>query len=455
MYAVRRGAVALVLVVASGPAGYGVTQYVRHHWHDGDTVSGAAVPTAVAAATSVPVLPAEQAGPAPAAASVARVLVPALADARLGPRVRAEVLDGPTGTVLFRSGATAPAVPASTAKLLTAAALLAVRTPGDRLTTKVVRGATDGTIVLVGAGDPTLSAATGSAAAEYPGAARLADLAAQVRKHNLPVNRIVVDDSLFTGPAVSPAWAKDDVPSDYASAITATMTDGGRANPGDVVRSETPDLAAGQELAAALDIPNAAVVRGRAPAHASVLGSVQSAPLGTLMQQMLLASDNVLAECLARQVAIAQGLPASFAGAARAVRAVLTRLGVDPGAGLLDGSGLSARDRLTAGTLAEVLHLAVTTSRLRPLLAALPVSGWSGTLAQRYRDATARSAGGVVRAKTGTLTDVSALAGVVHDVDGRLLVFAIVADAVPGDLTPYAEAALDDAVAKLASCGCR
>jgi D-alanyl-D-alanine carboxypeptidase/D-alanyl-D-alanine-endopeptidase (penicillin-binding protein 4) len=153
-------------------------------------------------------------------------------------------------------------------------------------------------------------------------------------------------------------------------------------------------------------------------------------------------------------VAIAERLPASFTGAAQAVRRVLTGLGVDPGAGMLDGSGLSARDRLTATALAHVLRLAVTTPRLRPLLAALPVAGWSGTLAQRYRDPTARAGAGLVRAKTGTLTDVSALAGVVHDRDGRLLVFALVADAVPGDLTPYAEAALDDAVTKLANCGC-
>jgi D-alanyl-D-alanine carboxypeptidase/D-alanyl-D-alanine-endopeptidase (penicillin-binding protein 4) len=454
MYALRRAAVAVVLVAASGPAAYGITQYARQHWHDGDTVAGADVPSVLADAGKAPGAPPSKAGRAATPAGVRRVLAPALADSRLGPAVRAEVLDAATGRLLFQQGASVPVAPASVAKILTAAALLAVHKPSDRLRTEVVRGRTDGTIVLVGGGDPTLSAAPAGKVPEYPGAARLADLAAQIRKRNLPITRIVVDDSLFTGPAVSPAWAKEDVPSDYASAITPVMLDGGRANPGDVVRSGTPDLAAGQALAADLDIPDADVVRGRAPAGAAVLASVRSAPLGTITEQMLLASDNVLAECLARQVALSEHQPASFTGAAHAVRAVLARLGADPGPGMLDGSGLSPHDRLSAAAIAATLRLAVTVARIAPLVAALPVAAWSGTLAQRYRDPSDRSAAGTVRAKTGTLTDVSTLAGVVHDADGRLLVFALLADAVPGDLTPYAEAALDAAVTRLAGCGC-
>lgn len=455
MRAVRRGAVALVLVLGSAPAGYEATQYVRKHWHDGDTISGAEIPAALGAITAKPAPSTGHDGPLPNAAALARTLATPVTDTSLGPRLRATVLDADTGTVLYQRGATAAAPPASTAKILTATALLAVRKPTDRLTTTVVQGSTPGTVVLVGGGDPTLTGASGRTAPDYPGAARIADLAAQVRKLNLPVNRVVVDDSLFTGPSVSPAWAKDDVPSDYASGITAVMADGGRAAPGDLVRSATPDLAAGAELAAALDIPDADITRGRAPKHARVLATVHSAPLGTLVEQMLLASDNVIAECLARQVALAEHQPASFTGAARAVRAVLKGLGVDPGAGLLDGSGLSAHDRLSTQTLTRVLRLSVTTDRLRGVLAALPVAAWSGTLAQRYRGPVGRAAAGLVRAKTGTLTAVSSLAGVVHDSDGRLLVFALIADRVPDDLTPYAEGALDVVVTRLSACGCR
>lgn len=450
MRALRRGATALVVVVGCGVGGFAVTDYVRHHRHDADTVGGTPVPHALDLATAAPAAVPARPAPLPTATGVASALRGVVTADALGTRLRAIVVDAASGTVLYDRGADALTTPASTAKLLTATAVLAVRNPTDRLSTSVVRGATAGTVVLVGGGDPTLTAASGRTAPDYPGAARIADLAAQLRKRNIPINRIVVDGSLFSGPRVSPGWAPDDVPSDYASAITAVMTDGGRAFPGDLVRSETPDLAAGEALAAALDIPNADVVVGRAPAHAARLARVESAPIGRLVEQMLLSSDNVIAECLARQVAIAKHLPASFAGAAVAVRQVLRGLGVDPGAGLLDGSGLSAGDRVSVRVLAGVIRLVV--GRPSSVLAALPVSAWSGTLVHRYRGT---GAAGVVRAKTGTLTDVSALAGVVHDRDGRLLVFALVADQVTGDLTPYADTALDAIVAALAGCGCR
>ena len=454
MLALRRGFIAVVAVAACGVGGFAGTDYVRQHRHDSDVVTGTPFPQALDGATLAPAAPTPPAAPMPSTSGVATALRSLVTADTLGTRLRGIVVDAASGDVLYANGADALTTPASTAKLLTAAAVLAVRKPTDRLTTTVVRGPTAGTVFLVGGGDPTLTAASGKTRPDYAGAARLADLAAQLRKRNLPVTRIVVDGSRFTGPLVSPNWAKEDVPSDYASAITAVMTDGGRAAPGDIVRSDAPDLAAGQSLAAALDVPDASVVRGRAPAHGAVLASVQSAPIGTLVAQMLQSSDNVIAECLARQVALARHAPASFAGAAAAVRAVLRGLGVDPGAGLLDGSGLSAHDRVSVRVLAAVLRLATRTPRLGGVLAGLPVSAWSGTLASRYRT-TARAAAGVVRAKTGTLTDVSSLAGVVHDQDGRLLVFAFDADQVTGDLTPYAEQALDDIVAALAKCGCR
>ena len=95
-----------------------------------------------------------------------------------------------------------------------------------------------------------------------------------------------------------------------------------------------------------------------------------------------------------------------------------------------------------------MLDLVARTPRLRPVLAALPVAGWSGTLARRYRVGPTRAAAGVIRAKTGTLTGVSSLAGVVHDKSGGLLAFAFIADRAPS--TPLADAALDRLAARLA-----
>jgi serine-type D-Ala-D-Ala carboxypeptidase/endopeptidase (penicillin-binding protein 4) len=120
------------------------------------------------------------------------------------------------------------------------------------------------------------------------------------------------------------------------------------------------------------------------------------------------------------------------------------------GTGLVDGSGLAARDRLSADTLDRLLLLA---TKRTAVLDMLPVAAWSGTLTGRF----VRSAGaGVVRAKTGTLTSVSTLAGLVQDKDGRLLAFALLADQVGPTAadTEAAEAALDRAVSALATCGC-
>jgi serine-type D-Ala-D-Ala carboxypeptidase/endopeptidase (penicillin-binding protein 4) len=452
LYGTRRsgwrtaGAVTL-LVVLAGAAGVGAYAGV-HRWRNPPIATPTAASPAgdEASAGVAPPNAAPSSGRQPSPAGVAAALRGPLADPRLGSQVLVEVRDVASGQVLASRGAATPAPPASTAKLTTALALLAVHATTDRITTRVVAGALPGAVVLVGGGDPTLTGAAPGKPGAYADAARISDLARQL--HGTHVTRVEVDDSLFTGPAVSPYWAPEDVPSDYAAAIMSSTVDGGRDTPGAELRSSAPDLAAGQALAAELGVHE--VARGTAPQDARTLASVESAPIGTLVEQMLQLSDNVLAETLARQVALAEHRPASFAGAAAAVRGVLARLGVPIGTGLVDGSGLAAQDRLSADTLDRLLLLA---TKRTAVLDMLPVAAWSGTLAGRF----AHSAGaGVVRAKTGTLTSVSTLAGLVHDKDGRLLAFAFLADRVGPTAadTGGAEAALDRAVDALATCGC-
>jgi len=415
-----------------------------------------ASPTPSPLVTPTPVLAAPPTGLPQTAAGVARKLAGPLADRRLGSRVSATVLDGETGQVLLDRGAATPVTPASTAKLATSVALLSVTDPDQRLTTRLFAGSRPGDVVLVGGGDPTLSAAPAGKPTGYEGAARVTQLAALAKRAGAgKVSRVVVDSSLFSGPTMAPTWNPADVGGGYITPITATMVDAGRQD-GQRARSATPDLEAGRALAVALGVPNAPVVRGRAPLGATMLAEVGSQPIPRLVEQMLLASDNVLAEALARQVAIAEGQPASFEGAVAATRTALTRLGMPAGDQLLDGSGLSGQDRVTPALLAALLRTAADAGqpRLHALVPGLPVSGYLGTLDKRYRTGPAALAAGQVRAKTGTLDGVSSLAGLVRGTDGRLLVFAVVADRVPAGATLTAEAALDDVAAALTTCGC-
>ncbi|HST67105.1 MAG TPA: D-alanyl-D-alanine carboxypeptidase/D-alanyl-D-alanine-endopeptidase [Mycobacteriales bacterium] len=420
------------------------------------TLSASPTPSPLLAPT--PVLAAPVPGPPQTAAGTAAALAGPLSDDRLGPRVSAVVVDADSGRVLLDRGSGNYVTPASTAKLATSVALLAVTEPDQRLSTTVVAGTKPGEVVLVGGGDVTLSGAPAGKPTAYEGAARIATLAAAARKAGAgTVTRVVVDSSLFPGPAMAPSWDPRDVTGGYITPISPVMVDAGTQE-GLRARSSAPDLQAGRALAAALGAPKAAVVRGKAPAGAATLATVRSQPIPRLVEHMLLASDNVLAEALARQVAIAEGKPAGFTGAAAATRTVLGRLGLPAGGDrLLDGSGLSLQDRVTPALLAGLLRVAAGPDdpRLHALVPGLPVSGYLGTLDDRYRTGPAALAAGEVRAKTGTLDGVSSLAGLVRGAGGRLLAFAVVADRVPSGGTLAAEAALDDVAAALARCTCR
>jgi D-alanyl-D-alanine carboxypeptidase/D-alanyl-D-alanine-endopeptidase (penicillin-binding protein 4) len=395
--------------------------------------------------------------PAPDAAVLAGELAPLLAAPALGTGVEARVVDVASGEVLLDQGSADPSTPASTAKLLTAVAALTTLGPDTTLQTTVVAGAAPGEVVLVGGGDPTLSRTVPSLT--YPGAPTVADLAAQVRGSLPPgteVTRVVVDSSLFDGPLTAAGWGPDDAPSTYAAPVTATAVDGARVRSGDLPRSGSPGTDAGTALAAALGVPGAPVVLGQAPQGAQILGTVRSAPVARLVEQALSQSDNLLTESLARHVALARDLPATFEGAAEAVTDALAGAGLDvTGVSLADGSGLSTTDRVPVALLTELLTGAAdgTLAETSPVLSGLPVAGYDGTLFDRG-DEDPRTAPGAVRAKTGTLLGVHGLAGTVVTAEGRLLVFAVVADGAPAN-GEAAEAALDDVASALAACGCR
>ncbi|MFD4986642.1 D-alanyl-D-alanine carboxypeptidase/D-alanyl-D-alanine-endopeptidase [Streptomyces sp. NPDC058374] len=402
--------------------------------------------------------------PLPATAALKAALEPLLKADGLGPGAAASVVDAATGKEVYGRTAKAAMVPASTVKIATGAAALSVLGPDHRIRTTVVAepapgyedGAPPEEIVLVGGGDPTLTAR-----AEADGNASLRTLAdrtaAALKKRDARTVRLSYDTSAYGGPAVHPIG-----PNENIAPVSALMADEGRlddSRSGPAPRTAKPAPDAADAFAGFLADRGVKVKGAPRPATASdraeELADVRSAPLSALVERMLTHSDNDIAEALARQTALAAGKKADFATAERETRRALDRLGVPlAGTRFADGSGLDRAGRVTPRLLTSLLARAAHTDHpeLRPVLTGLPVAGFSGTLAGRYESEESADGTGVVRAKTGTLTGVNSLAGTVVDADGRLLAFSFLAGATTDPTT--AQATLDRLATTLATCGC-
>ena len=383
--------------------------------------------------------------PLPTSAGLSSVLTPLLANPALrGDSLALVVADAATGQVLFDHGGSRAMAPASTVKLAVAAAALQVLGPDHRFTTKVVRDGDTDSVVLVGGGDPTLAGPAAGATAGYPTPARLSDLAIAtaltLRRAGVTKVRLGYDPTLFTGGRQAPGWKPIYVTEGDVAPVSALEIDEGRTGLTIPPRAADPAATAAQAFARLLTAGGVAVTAGpspmKAPAGSPTLASVQSATLGELVQRMLGSSDNDLAEALARHVAIAADQPATFAGGAKAVSAALVGIGVGSAGSrsfaAVDASGLSTFDRVQPLALVQVLERVLRPGHpaLSPILAGLPVAGFSGTLSDRFRAGVTSAAAGHVRAKTGSLDGVVALAGYLDDASGRVLVFAVIANGV-------------------------
>jgi serine-type D-Ala-D-Ala carboxypeptidase/endopeptidase (penicillin-binding protein 4) len=408
------------------------------------------------------------------AAGVSQALAPVVASPAFGPSLGVLVTSLATGQVLYASNANSGFTPASTNKLATAAAALRVLGPAARLTTRVVQGAVPGSIVLVGGGDPTLAAGT-PPATDYPQPATLVDLASKtaqaLKARGVHQIQLGYDTSLYTGPGFAPGWTSGYVSDGDVTVITPLEVDQGRVTPAGTpvdaniggARSTDPAPQAAAAFAGFLAADGITVsgspAQVVAPAQAATVAEVQSPPLAQIVFWMLEQSNNVIAENLARQVALATGQPASFSGGAAAVTAVLRSMGITGELQLYDGSGLSPDDKIAPAALVQIVRLAAATPRLRSMLTGLPVDGFSGTLGPggSVFGPGGSDALGVVRAKTGNLSQVAALAGSAYAKNGQLLVFAVMADqisAAPGALGQAATEMVTLANV-LAGCGCR
>lgn len=401
------------------------------------------------------------AGAALSAPAIRRALAPYLGDKDLGRHVLAVVAPLAAGAPAYtRGGGTA--IPASTTKVVTSAAALLALGPDHVFETTVVAGGPR-RIVLVGGGDPFLMAEPGDAETPYPERADVVTLARAAAKalKKQGKRRVSVgyDESLFTGPAANPTWEKDYVPDGVVSPTTSLWVDEGRSPTG-FGRVPDPALAAATAFADALAEEGIKVTGapepGVADAGGATVASVRSAPLDQIVERVLDVSDNEAAEVLLRHVGLAVTGDGSSDGGRRGVERTLRQHGVRLDASALyDGSGLSRANRIEPAALVDVLRLAASPDRpeLRPVLTGLPVAGFTGSLDDRF-DGPLPDARGRVRAKTGTLTGVSSLAGIAVGPDGVPMLFALMADRIRPARSGLAEDALDNAAAALGACRC-
>ena len=337
-------------------------------------------------------------------------------------RTAAIVVDLASGRRLYGRNPGRSLKPASNEKLTVALAALDELGPAFRIPTDVLgEGRLDGhvwrgTLVLKGYGDPTLSRRD---------LLRLADAIRRggIRRLTRPVEG---DESYFDRRRTAPGWK----PSFYkieCPPLSALVVDRARVGGRTV---EDPALSAARAFSRALRSVGVRVPRGArkgtAAEDAVRLARVSSPRLERLLVRMNRKSDNFLAETLLKELGAREaGRGTTAAGARVVVSALRARSLPLRGVRIVDGSGLSRYDRLTARSIAALLVSAWRDRRVRwRLFLSLPLAGVEGTLADRLERPPARRH---VRAKTGTTSSASALSGYVR----RRLVFSVLQNASP------------------------
>jgi serine-type D-Ala-D-Ala carboxypeptidase/endopeptidase (penicillin-binding protein 4) len=350
-----------------------------------------------------------------------------------------------TGEQVFAWRAGTPRILASNTKLFTSAAALARFGTEGTLGTRVLgageldaEGVWRGSLYLRGGGDPTFGSRrfTGRA---YGGGATVEDLAALVDEAGVErvTGRVYGDesghDSLRGGPDSGYGV------SIWVGPLSALSFNRGLADERGRAFQVDPPAFAAARLDAALEARGIRVRlkprAGTAPAGTTELASVDSPPMETLVRLMNKPSDNFFAEILAKDLAMQAGRVGTTTAGARLAAGFARRLGAR--ARLADGSGLSRANRASPHRIVRLLDAMADRDEFDSWYASLPVAGHDGTLKNRMRSGPAR---GRCRAKTGTLSNVSALSGYCSARSGDLYAFSILMNGV---YTPGAQVLQD------------
>lgn len=379
------------------------------------------------------------------------------------------VLRADTGEALWKFHGSSAERTGSVMKVFTGSAAVIQLGADFQITTTVTAGSSPGTIVLIGRGDATLSAMPAGTESVYAGAPKLSTLAAAViAKYSSAypgqqITNLVLDASYWNpSDKWDSTWKRSEQTIGYHSEVTALQVDGDRADPTRQTspRSTDPIGRAGNLFLQALKAAdtggivanNVAIANGTA-AGGATLASVKSQPLRVLIKQMMLNSDNTLAEMLARIVSKEAGLGGSAASLQQAIPSALFPDDAATAGRVVirDGSGLSDENGVPALVMANFMRRVQSGSdNLDIVRDALPVAGKSGTLAARFTgdNAVAR---GHVTAKTGWIDTAYTLSGFMDAKDGTKLTFAFYAIG-PG-IQDNAKEALDTLTTAVYKCG--
>jgi D-alanyl-D-alanine carboxypeptidase/D-alanyl-D-alanine-endopeptidase (penicillin-binding protein 4) len=386
-----------------------------------------------------------------------------VADKRLG-TFSGVVINPATKEVLFDRNANVPGATASVLKLFTAAAALTTLGPNYVVDTKVFADPDNpGTIILVGGGDPTLSATPQGKQSVYKNAPKLSDLAIKVNAwataNNIKITNIILDSTLFAGGTEAskwdPSWPASELTLGYQSQITALQVDGDRAQSyvATSPRSKTPVMNVGRKFKAALgtSAKGSKIVEGIKPAAAIEVAKVTSQTIDKWIKYMLLVSDNTQAEYLARLVSLKLGYDGSLGSIQMAIKKSLASTNIDLSTVVIkDGSGESPNNAIAPATVAALLDLVLDGyGDFDVINQGLPISHESGSLATRYGGDNLDAAG-KIRAKTGWIDKGYTLAGIIQAKDGTNLLFAVYA---LGDVKADAKDAIDNLVTGFYRCG--
>jgi len=355
---------------------------------------------------------------------LANALARALATPGVAPsRTAALAVELESGRVVYQRNASRALAPASAEKLAVSFAALRLLGPSYRFRTEVAGsgelvGATWlGDLFLVGFGDPTLRRSD------------LDALAKEVKTWGIKrvAGRVVGDETHFDGRRAPPGWKRSFVGLESAPLSALAVVEM------DVRGVDGSAAAAARAFADALRrrgiVVTGRTVTGRRPVEVLPLAVDFSEPLSSIVRLTNRESDNFVSEMLLKELGAAFARRGSTAAGAQVVRQALADAGVPlTGVRIVDGSGLSRLDRLTASALVGILSAGASDPAIRDaFVTSLAVAGVSGTLERRLDRRLTR---GRVIAKTGTTSRASALAGFVR----RRYVFAILQNGSP---VPY------------------